>query len=199
MKRLLFALAIAMLALPATALAKGPSEAKITGPGLATAIKISGEETEGSPVMDLAETAGFFPAAFGQTPSPMTASAPKGKLGPKYSLDYPVPGPDGGTRRSARTPIRTRLRTRSTYMKAGQAIFEMRTHGGWFADSRLKEILVAHGLPKTASAATSSSSSSAGFFSTGKLGALVLVLLLLGGAFVLMRRRIRAGPPHRRH
>ncbi len=189
MKRLLFVLAIAMLALPATALAKGPSEAKITGPGLATAIKISGEETEGSPIMDLADAAGFFPAAFGQTPSPMTASAPKGNLGPKYSIEYTVPGPDGGnqTIRQDAYPYATPYSV--TYMKAGQAIFDMKTHGGWFTDSRLKEVLVAHGLPKTAAAATSSSSSSAGFFSTGKLGGLVLVLLLLGGGFVLMRRR----------
>ena len=97
MKRLLLVLTIAVLALPATALAKGPSEAKITGPGLATAIKISGEETEGSPVMDLADAAGFFPGAFDQIPSPMTASAPKGNLGPRYSIEYTVPGPDGGT------------------------------------------------------------------------------------------------------
>ena len=83
MKRLLFILALVALALPATALAKGPSEAKITGPGLAKAITITGTETEGSPLMDLAEAAGFFPAAFGQTPNPMTSTAPKGNLGAK--------------------------------------------------------------------------------------------------------------------
>ena len=190
MKRLLLVLAIAMLALPATALGKGPSEAKIMGPGLATAITISGEETEGSPVMDLAEAAGFFPAAFGQSPNPMTASAPKGNLGLKYRIEYTVPGPDGGnqTIRQDAYPYSTPYSV--TYMKAGQAIFDMKTHGGWFTDSRLKEVLVAHGLPKTPAAATSSSSSSAGFISTGKLGGLVLVLLVLGGAFVLMRRRM---------
>ena len=190
MKRLLFVLAIAMLALPATALGKGPSEAKITGPGLATAIKISGEETEGSPVMDLADAAGFFPAVFTQSPNPTTVSAPKGNLGPRYSIEYTVPGPDGGkqTIRQDAYPYATPYSV--TYMKAGQAIFDMKTPGGWFTDSRLKEVLVAHGLPKTAAAATSSSSSSAGFNSTGKLGGLVLVLLLLGGAFVLMRRRM---------
>ena len=81
---------------------------------------------------------------------------------------------------------------RSTLLEltpAGQAIFDMKTYGGWFVDSRLKGILVAHGLPKTLPEAKSNGASSAGFFSTGKLGALVLVLLVLGGAFVLMRRR----------
>jgi hypothetical protein len=189
MKRLLFVLAIAMLALPATALAKGPSEAKIMGPGLATAIKISGEETEGSPIMDLADAAGFFPAAFGQTPSPMTASAPQGKLGPKYSLDYLVPDGEGTASKIHQDAYPYATPSSVTYMRADQPIFGMGTHGGWFVDSRLKEVLVAHGLPKTAGEATSGASSSAGFFSTGKLGGLVLVLLVLGGGFVLMRRR----------
>jgi hypothetical protein len=68
MKRLLFLLAVAALALPATALAKGPSQARITGPGLTKAIVIAGAEAEGTPIMDLADAAGFFPAAFGQEP-----------------------------------------------------------------------------------------------------------------------------------
>ena len=42
MKRFLFLLAAAALALPATAFAKGPSDATITGPGLGKAIEISG-------------------------------------------------------------------------------------------------------------------------------------------------------------
>jgi hypothetical protein len=83
MKRLLFLFAVCALALPATALAKGPSEATITGPGLSKAIKITGPESDGSPMMNLAEAAGFFPAAFGQTPDPLTYTRPKGNLGPK--------------------------------------------------------------------------------------------------------------------
>ena len=114
MKRLLLVLAIAMLALPATALAKGPSEAKITGPGLATAIKISGEETEGSPVMDLADAAGFFPARVRPDPEPDDGLGPEGQ--PRSEVLDRVHGSRPGRRerrRSARTPIRTRLRTRS--------------------------------------------------------------------------------------
>ena len=74
-------------------------------------------------------------------------------------------------------------------MAPGQAIFDMKTHGGWFTDSRLKEILVAAGLPKTASATTRADS--AGFFSTGRFGALVVALLVLGAATAVMRRRFR--------
>jgi hypothetical protein len=189
MKRLLFVLAVAILALPAAALAKGPSEAKVSGPGLAKAIVIKGQETEGSPIMDIAEAAGFFPAAFGQTPDPMTSAAPKGTLGPKYSLDYVVPDGEGRTFKIHQDAYPYATPYPVTHMAADQPIFGMGTHGGWFVDTRLKEVLVAHGLPKSAAAATSGSSSSAGFFSTGKLGAVILVGLLLGGAFVLMRRR----------
>src|SRR4051812_3676650 len=175
MKRLLFILAIAILALPATALAKGPSEAKITGPGLAKAIVISGEETDGSPIMDFADASGFFPAAFGQTPSPISSAAPKGTLGPRYSIEYTVPGGEGVTFTVHQDAYPYAKPYSVTHMRSGQPIFDMQTKGGWFADTRLKETLVAHGLAN--SAQSSSSASSAGFSSTGKLGALVLILL----------------------
>ena len=109
MKRLLFLLAIAALALPAAALAKGPSEATITGPGLGKAITIVGAEEEGSPLMSFAEQAGFFQAAFGQEPDPMLPGKPKGDLGPKYRIEYKVPGGTTRRSRSARTSIRTRV------------------------------------------------------------------------------------------
>jgi len=187
MKRVLLVLAIAMLALPATALAKGPSEARITGPGLAKAIVIKGAEADGSPIMDLADAAGFFPAAFGQSPSPMT-SRPQGALGPKYAIDYTVPGGNTVTFKIHQDAYPYAKPYSVSYMQSGQPIFDMTTKGGWFTDTRLKEILVLHGLAKSAPT-SSTTSSSAGFFSTGKLGALVLVLFVLGGAFVLMRKR----------
>jgi hypothetical protein len=192
MKRLLFLLAVAALALPAAALAKGPSEASITGPGLSKAIVIAGAEAEGTPIMDLADATGFFPAAFGQEPDPMTSARPKGNLGPKYTIDYVVPA---GTT----TPDRLHqdlypyAKTGAwTYMPAGQPIFDMTTHGGWFHDARLKGILVAHGLPKSPPTTSSESSSSAGFFSSGKIGALALVLFGIGAAAVLARRHLRS-------
>jgi hypothetical protein len=191
MKRLLFILPLVALALPATALAKGPSEAKITGPGLTKPIVISGEETDGSPIMDLADAAGFFPAAFGQTPSPMTSTAPKGTLGPKYSIDYTVPGGDGATFKIHQDAYPYAKPYSVTYMASGQPIFDMETKGGWLTDTRVKGVLVAHGLAKSAAAVKFGTSSSAGYSATGKLGALLLILLVLGGATVLMRRRFR--------
>lgn len=195
MKRLLLLVAITALALPATASAKGPDEAKITGPGLEKAITISGPEEDGSPMMTFADAAGFFPAAFGQQPNPMLPGRPKGDLGPKYTIEYNVPGPEGEDYSISQDLYPYATPSAVTYMKDGQAIFDMTTVGGWWADATLKDQLEALGLPKTAAAAEDSSASSAGFFSTGRLGVLVLVLLVLGGATLVMRRRFRGDSP----
>ncbi len=191
MKRFLFLLAAAALVLPAAASAKGPSEARITGPGLDKPIKISGTETDGSPIMSLAEAAGFFPAAFGQEPNPLIAR-PKGDLGPKYVITYEVPGGNFSnfTIRQDLYPYAARSYA-LTYTKPGQPIFDMQTKGGWWTDQRLKGVLVAAGLPKSAPAEKARTSSSAGFFSTGKIGAFVLVLFGIGAAAVLTRRHLR--------
>src|SRR5262245_14541893 len=194
MKRLLFLTAVvAALALPTTALAKGPSEARITGPGLSKAIEITGAESEGTPIMNLAAATGFFPAAFGRSPSPMRPAPPKSGPGPKYSIEYVVPA---GNLKSNKIHEDLYPYAKSggwTFMPKGQPIFDMTTQGGWFHDARLKGILVAHGLPKSPPAAptTSKSSSSAGFFSTGKIGAFVLVLFGIGAAAVFTRRHFR--------
>jgi hypothetical protein len=191
MKRLLLALAVAALALPATALAKGPSEATITGPGLSKAIRISGPESDGSPMMTFANAAGFFPAAFGQTPTVTTSTRPKGNLGPKYSIAYVVPGGNDVSFKIHQDLYPYAMPSAWTYMAQGQPIFDMTTRGGWFTDSQLKTLLVAQGLPKAVPAASSTNSSSAGFFSTGKIGAFVLVLFGIGAAVVLTRRHLR--------
>jgi hypothetical protein len=192
MKRLLLLLAVALLAWPATALAKGPSEASITGPGLGDAIKITGPEQEGSPLMDFAEAAGFFAAAFDQTPTMVTSTSPATSLGPKYSVAYKVPGPNGENFDIHQDLYPYAKPAGVTYMPSGQPIFDFETHGGWFTDSRLKEILVAKGLPKTAAAAAAKDSSSAGFFSTGKIGVFLLVLFGIGAVAVLTRRHLRS-------
>jgi hypothetical protein len=195
MKRLLLVFAFAALALPATAFAKGPDEAKITGPGLDNAIVVSGPEEDGSPMMTFADAAGFFPAVFGQQPDPMLPGRPKGDLGPRYTIEYNVPGPEGKDYSISQDLYPYALPSAVTYMKAGQEIFDMTTVGGWWADASLKDQLIALGLPKTAAAAEEASPSSAGFFSTGRLGVLVLVLLVLGGATLVMRRRFRSDSP----
>jgi hypothetical protein len=139
-------------------------------------------------MMNFVEAAGFFPAAFGQTPDPMTYARPQGNLGPKYSIDYAVPGPDGGNDEIHEDLYPYAKPGAWTHMAAGQPIFDFETHGGWYTDSSLKGILVARGLPKAPPPTSSKNSSSAGFFSTGKIGLLLLVLFGIGAAAVLTRR-----------
>jgi hypothetical protein len=142
--------AAAALALPAAAVAKGPESATMTGPGLDEPIVFTGGGEPGSAgtLGRTAEHAGFFPAVFGQQPSPMLAHRPPGDLGPRYTIDYRLPGPNG------ETTIRQDVYPQAeggpvTYMAPGQVFFEgERTRGGWYrAGPELEDVLAEVGLP----------------------------------------------------
>src|SRR4051812_1424094 len=146
MKRLMLIVAVA-LALPAAALAKGPSEAVVTGPGIddndGIAIALMGDDA------DLTNVSGFFPASFGQSPDPMLASPPEGTLGPKYTIHYTVPGPSGSDDTIVQDVYPYAEPNPLTYTAPGQKLFGTeRTHGGWFVSSvGLRNVLVHAGLP----------------------------------------------------
>jgi hypothetical protein len=144
MNRILLIAAVA-LALPAAALAKGPSEAVLTGPGLDTGITLSGLGDSSQ----LVSAAGFFPATFGQEPDPMLASPPKGDLGPRYTLTYTVPGPSGTDDTIVQDVFPYATPSPVTYSAPGQPFFGgQRTHGGWYvAAPTLRTLLVRAGLP----------------------------------------------------
>ena len=79
-----------------SALAKGASEARITGPGLGNGITLPGEgQVGGGQLAQLAEAAGFFPSVFVTDPNPMLSTRPQGALGPRYTITYVMPGPSG--------------------------------------------------------------------------------------------------------
>lgn len=186
MKRFLVLAALVALALPTAAIAKGPSEATLNGPGLGKTVKFTGSEGPGNPLGDLTQSAGFFPAVFETQPDPMLSSRPKGDLGPSYTIDYTVPGPEGGTFQIKQDAYPYAKPHPVTYMAPGQRIFDSSTRGGWYVDE-LDELQARLGLPKTAPPA--GSASSAGFFSTGRLGAAVGLALLLGAAAWFYTRR----------
>jgi hypothetical protein len=145
--------AAAALVLAAAALAKGPDRATVSGPGLAEPLVIQGLGEPGgvSPLGRLVTAAGFFPAAFGQTPSPMLAARPAGALGPRYLITYRVPGNRGLVIRQVVFPYAKPVPV--TWMRPGQRIYDIRTPGGWFRGTRdLKRVLVAAGLPPRAPA-----------------------------------------------
>ena len=183
MKRLLFVLCVAALLAPA-ALAKGPSEASITGPGLSKPITFKGMDDASK----LTEYTGVFPAAFGQSPDPMLKGRPVGRLGQKYTISYVVPGPNSQTFHLSQDVYPYARGGAVTYMKPGQAIFDSRTIGGWYpAGSALKDFLIRAGLPGTAPRA-SSGTNFALVAGIGIPGALVLA----GAALLVARRRSRA-------
>jgi hypothetical protein len=95
--------AIAVTAAVATpALAKGATQASITGPGLARPVTISAQGEalpgEGDALSRLAGQTGLFTLLFGPGnttpggPSPLRTPPAAASLGPKYTVTYTVPG-----------------------------------------------------------------------------------------------------------
>ena len=78
------------------ALAKGPSQARITGPGLAHAIVVSGNGEPGQPGMldTLSQQTWLFAVMFGPNVPvpPQLRTPPAASLGPRYTVIYTVPG-----------------------------------------------------------------------------------------------------------
>jgi hypothetical protein len=152
MKRLII-VPIVLLALLAagSAAAKGPSEAKIMGPGLSSALTIKGVG-EGDTSTDLgllvAET-GFFPQTFGQSPSPLLLAQPA-DLGPRYVVTYTVPGPTTATLDQELYPFAAGGPV--SHMQPGQKFWDTQTTvGGWYRGTvQLKTMLVKAGLPSSA-------------------------------------------------
>jgi uncharacterized protein (TIGR03382 family) len=198
MKRLgMVVAAVAVLAALAvsSALAKGASEATITGPGLADGITMAGEGQPGGDVlMQLAEDAGFFPSVFGTIPSPMLSTRPTSELGPRYTLRYTMPGPNGATNVIVQDLYPYAQPSPVTFTKPGQSYYGTeKTAGGWYvASTALKDELIAAGLPNSAPASGGSSFPS----SSIEVGAAGLVPVVAALAAVLLARRRWHGGHH---
>src|SRR5215472_3699374 len=87
----------AAITLATPALAKGPSQARITGPGLAHAIVVSGDGEPGQPGMlaTLALQTRLFSVMFGPNapvPPQLRPPPPAASLGPRYTITYTVYG-----------------------------------------------------------------------------------------------------------
>jgi hypothetical protein len=193
MKRLVFvplALLLGAALVPAAALGKGASKAEIAGPGLDRPISLAGEgQVGGQQLMQLAEAAGFFPAVFVTTPDPMLEARPTGDLGPRYTIDYVMPGPNAEADHIRQDLYPYANPSPVTYTEPGQAYFGTeKTRGGWYvATASLKDDLVATGLPETAPI----EGGDPGFPWTvvGGLVAVAAIALLAGVAALLIRRR----------
>jgi hypothetical protein len=176
--------------LPAVAFGKGASEATIVGPGLDDPITLAGEDQPGGEaLMRIAESAGFFPAVFTQSPDPMLDERPTGTLGPEYTVTYVMPGPNNELDEIVQSFYPYASPSPVSYTKPGQLFWTTeRTRGGWYvAFSDLKDSLVAVGLPQNAP--TGPAPSDSPWKVVGPVLVLVLVAALGGVAAVLIRRR----------
>jgi hypothetical protein len=198
----LFGVAVTAVVFAATSHAKGPIAATIDGPGTGGGIALggNGEPGSGAPLGNLSDQAGLFPAAFGQTPDPMLAGRPKGDLGPRYTITYRLPGPNGED-----SLIRQHLYPYAgggplTYTRPGQRFFGTEsTRGGWYrGGAALKQTLVEAGLPSREGGRVISRPVPAptddGGTGLGNLWPAVVAILLIGVApamALLARRRAR--------
>jgi hypothetical protein len=155
MKRLaLLGIVVFALLCAATAQAKGPIAGSIDGPGTGGGISLggNGEPGSGAPLGMFAQQAGFFPALFTQTPDPMLDNRPSGDLGPRYTVTYQLPGPNGSKDEIKQDLYPYAKGGPVLYTAPGQHFFETQTtRGGWYqASPSLKDALVKAGLPQTA-------------------------------------------------
>jgi hypothetical protein len=185
-------LGVVVLLAPTAALAKGASEATITGPGLGDGIRLAGEgDRAGGQLMQLAQDAGFFPSIFVTTPNPMLSERPDGTIGPRYTVVYVMPGPNGGVDEIRQDVYPYATPSPVSYVKPGQPYFGTeRTVGGWYvAGSTLKDDLVSVGLPATAPPVADDGGREIPW---GAFGVLALGAALAGLGLVVVRSRRRS-------
>jgi hypothetical protein len=213
----------AAMTLATPALAKGPSQARITGPGLARAVVVSGngEPGEQGRLASLAEQTGLFTVMFGASaslggpaPSRLYTPPPQASLGPRYTLVYTVPGV---TARPGRQfgRVRQDLYPRAPggpliYTPPGQQGFGgPLTITGWLRGGpQLTRMLAQAGVPSAAGAGAAQRTSRpaaahpatahrAGASAVGWIiapAAVIVAAALAGAALWLRRRRPTAAP-----
>ncbi|RDI73415.1 hypothetical protein Gocc_2771 [Gaiella occulta] len=194
------ALTAALLALPAVAAAKGPSAARIEGPGLASPLVLTGFGEDGTgPLGALTIEGGFFATTFGQVPDARLPGRPAGDLGPRYSVDYTVPAGESEPGHVAQDLYPYAAGGPVLYLAPGQRMFAGgETVGGWIRGSEtLRAALVTAGLPASAPGVGSSPRLDEPLLVGGGL---VALLALAGVLAVVARRRGRqqAGSDARR-
>jgi hypothetical protein len=180
--------AVAALALPAVAAAKGADSASVSGPGVKQPLQLSGDSEmgQGTALGMLSMAGGYFAQMFAQTPDPRLHARPKGILGPKYTVTYQVPGPNNQHFVILQDLYPYARPAPVTYMAPGQRFWDGQTTlGGWVRGSvALRQMLVERGLPSAPPV------SSAGFWSPGAVGAVSGGFGLFAIGFVVYRRRM---------
>ncbi len=134
--------------IPEVAAAKGTREAKVTGPGLASPIRLPAGSITAN---DLARAAGLFAGQWAGTSTDVERERPPGDLGPRYVAKYRwLIGPN------ETVPVRQELYPFAaigpvTFTPSGQRVRDLISTGGWYrAGHELIELLVSRGMPPNA-------------------------------------------------
>ena len=215
--------ALAVTATVATpALAKGATQASITGPGLTRPLTVSAQGEalpgEGDTLSSLAVQTGLFTVLFGSDgstpdePSPLPTPPAAASLGPKYTITYTVPGVTPGPGQ-ANGQIRQNLYPRAAggpviYTPPGQQGFGQPLQASrWLRGTpRLTVTLTRLGVPagaslpstpRPATPAPSTAPTSAGVTAPAWLIATIVsavaAAVAIAGTVLWLRRRSRSG------
>jgi hypothetical protein len=149
------ALAALLLLVPTAAQAKGATGATIDGggpgglPGGPITLRGDGEPGSGTDLGMLAQGSGLYTVVFGDDAGAVLKAAPTDRLGPRYTITWTFPDPNGGKDRkvlqdvypyAAGGPV--------TFTKAGQPVMDTTTRGGWYQGfDGLRAQLIELGLP----------------------------------------------------
>ena len=143
---------LCLLAFTATALAKGPTEAVVSGPGLREPLRLTwpSDGRSGSPMEVLVNGGGFFQVAAGGQSNRILRRSPTARLGRRYLVRYLFPRPSGPGDWVRQELYPFAKGGPVTYTPPRQRMYgASRTRGGWFrATPRLTRVLLAVGLPR---------------------------------------------------
>ena len=178
--RIFLLLAITTALVPSNALAKGASEASVTGPGLAAPLVFTGYGPSNDPADEPADAgaglaklsteSGIYASIFEEAPGidnapssgTLAKKAPAGDLGPRYTLTYTFPVSEQEANYIVQHVYPYAERSPLTYTPPGQAIFGRKVREGWLAaGTGLKDLLVDAGLPIRAPTLTESAGANA--------------------------------------
>ena len=182
------------------AMAKGPSDGVITGPGLAEPIMLRepGAKTIGVDLANMIEESGFFEGVWGGDPDRLRRPPP-GDLGPRYTITYSMTMSRrlSGTITQFVFPYAEPLPI--THIPAKQRFWgSSETVGGWFvAGNRFRTTLIGLGLPAVRPSSPTVGIDAVATAASPHGGSIwpwlvvAVAVMVLAFAIFLMRRRIR--------
>jgi hypothetical protein len=142
----------------ASAVAKGPDQAVVSGPGIDQPIVVRspGTPTIGPDLAALIESSGILNQLWCATCRDLSNKHPTGDLGPMYLVRYRVPSLIGGPTRWVEQRTYPFAQPRPlTFVAPGQPFWHQRTAGGWYeASARMQHILVGIGVPSGSTVAS---------------------------------------------